>query len=52
MGRKFRKIEDVFAPGGDMNTVRKMRYVVKDYDSRKRVEREKALRVKRKQRQK
>ncbi len=44
MGRKFRKIEDVAAPAGQ--PVRKMRYVLKDYEARKRLEREKRLRAK------
>ncbi len=48
MGRKFRKIEDVQMPNDE--PVRKMRYVVRDYDTRKREERERFVREKRRQR--
>lgn len=51
MGRKFRKIEDVFLQQGESKDAPRMRYTTKDYEARKRIEREKALRAKRKQRQ-
>lgn len=49
MGRKYRQIEDVGSEKQPYE-LRKMRRVAKDYEERKRIEREKELRQKRRQR--
>jgi len=45
MGRKFKHVEDVKPDHGE--PIRKMRYVLKDYATRTKIDREKKLRQKR-----